>query len=67
MTAKRDRIRPIRWLEPSCSYMLIDENWVSIRVHNDKAGWYRRALVRLLLKLHPLRPQLALEFADIGE
>ena len=47
--------------------MLIDEDRVSIRVHSDEAGWPRCALVRLLLQLHPLCLQLALQIADVGE
>ena len=47
--------------------MLIDEDRVSIRVHSDEAGRPRCALVRLLLQLHPLCLQLALQIADVGE
>ena len=53
--------------EPPGSHVLIDEDRVSIRVHGDEAGRPRGALVRLLLQLHPLRLQLALQLADVGE
>ncbi len=43
-----------------CSHTLIDEDRVSVRVHNDEAGWPRCRLVRLLLQLHSLSPELAL-------
>ena len=49
------------------SHVLIDEDRVSIRVHRDEAGRPRRALVRLLLQLHALGLQLALQLADVGE
>jgi hypothetical protein len=38
----------------SCSHVLIDEDQISIWVHNDEAGRPRGALVCLLLQLHPL-------------
>ena len=47
--------------------MLIDEDWVPVRVHGDEAGRTRGTLICFLLKLHPLCLQLALEIADIGE
>src|SRR5437870_4551885 len=50
-----------------CSHMLIDEDRVSIGVHGDEAGRPRCALVRLLLQLHPLCHELALQIADVGE
>ena len=48
-------------------HMLIDEDRVSIRIHGNEAGRPSRALVRLLLQLHPLCLQLALQLADVGE
>ena|SRR2546427_9819223 len=36
------------------SYVLVDEDRVSISVHCNEAGRPRRVLVRLLLQLHPL-------------
>src|SRR5439155_15433300 len=59
--------RPASRPEPSCSHVLIDEDRISIRVHSDETGWPRCALVRLLMQLHPLCLQLALQIADVGE
>src|SRR6188768_165903 len=53
--------------QPAHSHMLIDEDWVPVRVHGDEAGRSRGTLIRFLLKLHPQCLQLALEIADIGE
>ena len=40
--------------------MLIDEDWVSVRVHDNEARWPRCRLVCLLLQLHSLSLELAL-------
>jgi hypothetical protein len=53
--------------EPICSHMWIHQDRVSVRIHRDKAGRSRCALVRLLQELHPLCLQLALKLADVGE
>ena len=65
--ARSDRPRPTTQPKPYRSHMLIDEDWISIRVHSDEARRSRCALVRLLLQLHPLCLQLALQVADVGE
>jgi hypothetical protein len=54
-------------LETTASHVLIDEDRVSIRVNSNEAGRPRCALVCLLLQLHSLCLQLALQLADIGE
>lgn len=51
--------------EPSRSHLLIDEDRVTIKVHGDEAGRPHCALVRLLLQLHPLCLQPALQIADV--
>src|SRR5206468_4539096 len=45
--------------------MLIDEDRVAVRVHDDETGWPRGRLVRHLLQLHPLSLEPALQLADI--
>src|SRR5262249_16913150 len=47
--------------------MLIEEDWIPIRVQSHEAGWPRCALVGLLYQLHALGLQLALQFADVRE
>src|ERR1700740_2839365 len=49
------------------SHMLIDQNRVSIGIHGHETGRPCRVLVRLLLQLHPLCLQLALQHTDVGE
>src|SRR5262249_15631055 len=53
--------------KPSSSHVLIDEDWISIRVNSEETGRPCRALVRLLLQLHSLGLQLALQLADVCE
>ena len=45
--------------------MLIDEDRVSVRVHDDETGWAAGRFVRSLLQLHSLSLELALQFTDI--
>ena len=45
--------------------MLIDEDWVSVRVHDNEARWPRCRLVCLLLQLHSLGLELPLQVADV--
>jgi hypothetical protein len=47
--------------------VLIDVDGIPVRVHSDEARRPRRALVRLLLQLHPLSFQLALQLTDVLE
>jgi hypothetical protein len=54
-------------LETTASHVLIDEDRVSIRVNSNEAGRPRCALVCLLLQLHSLCLQLALQLADISK
>src|SRR5436309_581827 len=56
-------------LTPSypCSHVLIDKDWIAIRIHRDEAGWSCGALVRLLGQLHSLCLELALQLADVGK
>lgn len=42
-------------LRPDCSNMLINQNWVSIRINNDKAGW--PTCIRINLGLHCYTPR----------
>src|SRR5262245_51721537 len=56
--------RPIAG-KPSRSHMLVDKDRVPVRVHDDEAGWPRRRLVRLLMQLHSLGLELALQVADV--
>lgn len=43
-----------RWGRQSSSHVLIEEDWVFIRVDSDEAGRPRSAFVRMLLQFHPL-------------
>jgi RNA polymerase sigma factor (TIGR02999 family) len=47
--------------------VLIDQDRIPVRVHSHEAGRPRCALVCLLLKLHALSHQLALQLTDVGE
>jgi hypothetical protein len=51
----------------SRSHVLIDQDRIPIRVESDEAGRSRGRLVCLLLQLHPLGSQLALQLTDVGE
>ena len=47
--------------------MLVDQDWVSVRVNRHEVSWSRRALVRFRRESHALRLQTALQFPHAGE
>src|SRR5215510_13655234 len=56
-----------RMFQNQILHVLIEEDWISIRVNGEEAGRPRCALVRLLLQLHSLGLQLALQLTDVCE
>ena len=47
--------------------MLIDENWISVRIHCDETSEASGTLICLADKLHALGFQVALQIADVCE
>lgn len=47
--------------------VLIDEDWISIRVHSDEARWPCRPLVGFSHQRHAFLLQLALPHPNVGE